>query len=163
MKTFVTLAFGLAVTAPAGAQPVTGIAAMQYYVGTWSCTAGPVGSPPSSATATYTLDSGVVRGWIVVPPQGQMTSPYVITTAASYDTKNGRYVKTQLDSEAAWSVSTAVPWSGNTEQWTDTATNDGKLHRGQTVRTDQNSFTFTAYPAPTATQPDFQGTCTRSS
>jgi hypothetical protein len=157
--------FALAVVfaAPAIAQSTGGMAAMQYYVGTWSCQAGPVGSPPSNATATFTIDSGLMREWVVVPPQGKMTAPYVLSIATTYDAKNGRYVQTLTDNLGGWSVSSAMPWTGNTEQWADQSTNDGKLGRAQTVRTDQNSFTFTGYHPPTATKPDFAGTCSRSS
>lgn len=159
----VLLALAVGFVAPASAQPMTGMAAMQYYVGTWSCTAGPIGSTPVNATATYTVDSGVLREWVVVPPQGKMTTLYAISIATSYDAKAGRYVQTFNDNEGGWSVSTAPPWTGNTEQWTDQATHDGKTGRGQTVRTDQNSFAFTSYPTISATQPDFQGACHRSS
>jgi hypothetical protein len=162
-KTLALLALAVGCAAPASAQPTTGMAALQYYVGTWSCTAGPIGSPPSTATATYTIDSGVMREWVVVPPQGKMTNPYVLSIATTYDAKNGRYVEALLDNTASWSVSFAQPWTGNTEQWMDQSTSTGTLHHGQTVRTNQNSFTFTDYPTATSTQPDFQGTCNRSS
>jgi hypothetical protein len=162
-KTIVLLALAVGFTAPASAQSMTGMAALQYYVGTWSCMAGPVGSPPSTATATYTIDSGVMREWVVVPPQGKMTSTYALNIATTYDAKNGRYVETFLDNTSGWSVSFAQPWTGNTEQWTDQSTSTGKLGHGQTIRTDQNSFTFTGYPTVDSTQPDFKGTCKRSS
>lgn len=155
------LAFAFA--APAGAQPATGMAAMQYYVGTWNCVAGPVGSPQSTATATFTIDAGVMREWVFVPAQGKMTTPYALSTATTYDAKNGRYVETFLDNQGAWSISVAKQWTGNTEQWSDQTTADGKLGHAQTIRTDQNNFSFTGYPTPTSTTPNFQGKCTRSS
>lgn len=142
---------------------MTGMAAMQYYVGTWSCLAGPPGTPPSTATATYSIDSGVLREWVVVPPQGKMTTTFALSIAATYDQKNGRYVQTLIDSQGNWTVSYATPWTGNTEQWTDQATSDNKPGHGQTVRTDQNDFSFTGYPTVTATTPNFAGTCKRSS
>jgi hypothetical protein len=151
------------VVAPAAAQSTGGMAAMQYYVGTWSCMAGNVGQPPSKATATYTIDSGLMREWVVVPAQGKMTKPYMLSIATSYDAKKGRYVDTQVDNLAGWTVSFAPPWTGNTEQWTDQASSTGKLGHGQTVRTNRNSFSFVGYPTITATKPDFKGTCTRSS
>ncbi|MGA7355093.1 MAG: hypothetical protein WBW76_06665 [Candidatus Cybelea sp.] len=149
--------------APAVAQSMSGMDAMQYYVGTWSCQAGAVGQPASNATATYTLDSGVLRGWVNVPPQGKMTTPYVLNIATTYDSKSNRYVQTQLDNQAHWSTSFAQPWTGSIEQWTDQATADGKLGRSETIRTNQNSFSFDGYPSMAATQPDFKGSCTRSS
>lgn len=163
MRALTLLALALGIALPAGAQSMNGMTALQYYVGTWSCTAGPVGSPPSNATATYTMDSGVLREWVIVPPQGSMTTVYAISIAMTYDAKAGHYVQTFNDSDGGWSVSTAPPWTGNTEQWTDQANREGKVRHGQTVRTDQNTFSFTGYPTPTATQPDFQGTCHRSS
>jgi hypothetical protein len=162
-KALILFALVVGLAAPASAQPMTGMAAMQYYVGTWSCQAGPIGSPPSTATATFTIDSGVMRQWVAVPAQGKMTSSYALSIATTYDPKNGRYVETFLDNMGNWTISFAQPWTGNTEQWTDQSSNDGKLGRSQTVRTDQNSFTFTSYPTVTSTKPVFQGTCNRSS
>ena len=161
--TLALFVLALVSAAPAAAQPATGMAAMQYYVGTWSCQAGPPGSPPSTATATFTLDSGVLHEWVLVPPQGKMTTPYALSIATAYDQKNARYVQTEVDSLSDWSVSYATPWTGNTEQWTDQATHDNKPGHSQTVRTNQNSFSFTAYPTPSSMQVVFQGTCNRSS
>jgi hypothetical protein len=164
MRTILALVLlALAFAAPAGAQTATGMAAMQYYVGTWACQAGPTGTPPSTATATFALDSGVLREWVLVPPQGKMTTPYALSIATTYDQKNGRYVETSIDNMAGWSISYAAPWTGNTEQWTDQVTNDNKPGHSQVVRTDQNSFSFAGYPTPTSTQVTFQGTCNRSS
>jgi hypothetical protein len=164
LKTILALfVFAVAVAVPAAAQPPAGMAAMQYYVGTWSCVAGNVGQPTSKATATFAIDSGLMREWVVVPAQGKMTKPYVLEITTSYDAKNGRYVETQLDNLAGWSVSFAKPWTGNTEQWTDHSSSADKLGHGQTVRTNQNSFAFMSYPTLTATQPNFKGSCTRSS
>ena len=162
-KALILFALVVGLAAPVSAQPMTGMAALQYYVGTWSCMAGPIGSPPSTATATFTIDSGVMREWVAVPAQGKMTSPYALSISTTYDAKNARYVETFLDNGANWTVSTAQPWTGNTEQWTDQSSGDGKLGHSQTVRTDQSSFTFTGYPTVTSTKPVFQGTCNRSS
>jgi hypothetical protein len=153
--------FALACAVPAGAQ-TTGMGAMQYYVGTWSCLGGPVGVPASKATATYTLDSGVMRQWVIVPPQGKMTKPYVISFAITFDAKKQHYIQTSLDSDAAWGVSFAKPWTGKTEQWTDQATNDGKLGHGTVVRTSTAAFVYTGYPTLTSTKASFTVTCKRS-
>jgi hypothetical protein len=147
---------------PAAAQTTSGMDAMQYYVGKWSCQAGTVGQPASNAMATYTLDNGVLRGWVNVPPQGRMTQPFVLNIAIAYDTKKNRYVQTQLDNLGNWTTSFAAPWTGNTEQWADNATADGKLGRSETVRTNQNAFSFSGYSSATLAQPDFKGSCTRS-
>jgi hypothetical protein len=162
-KTLGAFALAIAFVTPAGAEPTTGKTSMQYYVGTWSCQAGPIGRPASKSTATYTLDSGVLREWVDVPAQGKMTKPYVISIATTYDAKKGQYVQTGLDNQAGWWVSSAKPWTGNIEQWADRSNSDNELGRGQVVRTDQNTFSFASYGTLTATKPNFEGTCNRSS
>lgn len=161
-KTLALFVFVVGLAAPAAANPSTGMAAMQYYVGTWSCMAGNVGQPLSKATTTFTIDSGLMRQWVVVPAQGKMTKPYVLNIITSYDAKSGRYVETQLDNMAGWSVSSAKPWTGNTEQWTDQFSST-KLGHSQVVRTNQNSFAFMGFSTVTSMKPNFKGSCTRSS
>jgi hypothetical protein len=152
----------LAFAAPAGAQPTGGMGAMQYYVGTWACVGGPLAMAPQKATLTFTVDSGVMRQWVDVPAQGKMKFPYVLSAATSYDAKKGRYVSASLDNTSAWNISVAKPWTGNTERWTDIATNDGKLTHGTIVRTDENDFSYTGYPTLTGTKPNFKVTCKKS-
>lgn len=153
----------LVAVAPSAAQSATGMAAMQYYVGSWSCMAGDTGRPKQKANVTYSMDDGVLRMWVVVPKQGKMTNDYAFQSAMVYDAKAGHYVQSNLDTQAAWSISTAKPWSGNTEVWYDKQSNNGKLGRGETVRTTQNSFSFKSYASATSTKSTFGGTCTRSS
>lgn len=153
----------VAFAAPAGAQSAAGMGAMRYYVGTWSCVAGPIGRPPVKATATYSLDSGILREWVAVPVQGKMKKPYTISFAITYEAKHRRYVQATLDNDASWSISYAKPWTGNTEQWMDQSNDQGKPARSQTIRTNANSFAFTGYPTLTATKPNFTGMCHRSS
>jgi hypothetical protein len=148
---------------PAGAQSTSGMAAMQYYVGSWSCVAANVGQKPVKATATFAMDSGVLREWVVVPAQGKMTKPYALALSISYDAKNKRYVQATLDNLAGWTISYAAPWAGNTEQWTDHASDSGKLGHSQTVRTNQGSFSLEGYASMTAAKPNFKGSCTRAS
>lgn len=161
-KVLVLSALAATFIVPAGAQSATGMAAMQYYVGTWSCVGKQTGQAATNATLTYSVDSGVLREWVNVPAQGKMKQPYVISIATTYDAKNGRYVQTGLDSTAAWWVSYAKPWAGNTEQWADHANSTGKLGRSQTVRNDQNSFTFIGYETIASMKPNFKATCHRS-
>ncbi len=144
-------------------QSMPGAGALQYYVGTWNCMAGDVGKPASKATATFTLDSGVLRQWVVVPPSGKMKTEYAINITEAYDAKNKRYVQTGLGNDGNWWVDYAKPWTGNTEQWVDHANSVPPMGHSTTVRTDQNHFSFQAYPSMTATKPGFKGTCTRSS
>jgi hypothetical protein len=149
-------------TASAGAQSATGMDAMRYYVGTWSCVGGAAGLPQVRATQTYVLDSGVLRLWTSVPVQGKMKKPYHSSEATTYDEKNGRYVLTLLNSGADWTVSVAKPWTGNIERWTDIASNDGKFGHSEQVRTDDNTYSYLAFPTLTSTQPYFRMTCKRS-
>jgi hypothetical protein len=162
-KSLILSAFAVALAAPAGAQPATGMGAMQYYVGSWSCVAGSPMGPPSTATTNFVAGNGILRQWVSVPMQGKMKGPYAISIAITYDGKKGRFVETTLDSNGAWSIDEAKPWSGNTEFWTDSSTSDGKLGRSQIVRTDKNNFVLTAYATPTSAKPNFKVTCKRSS
>ena len=143
-------------------QSTMGMGPMQYYAGSWSCMAGPVGKPADKATATYTLDSGVLRGWILVPAQGKMTSAYALEIVTTYDSKNHRFVQTQLGNDSNWSVDYAKAWTGNTEQWADHANSMPPLGHSQTIRTSQNRFDFSGYPSLTSMKPVFKGYCTRS-
>jgi hypothetical protein len=139
-----------------------GMDAMQYYVGTWACKAGDVGKPQQNATATYTLEGGVLRQWIVVPAQGSMKMPYYLSSATTYDSKKGMYVQTNLDNQNMWSIDYAKPWTGNVEMWRDHMTADGKLTHSLVTRTNASSFSFASYPSLTSTKPNFAGSCTRS-
>ena len=165
-KSLGTLVLILAFATPAGAQmtgsSASGMDAMQYYVGSWSCMAGEVGQPPQKASATYTLDSGVLHEMVNVPAQGTMKTPYVASSAETYDAKKHRYVETWLGNDAGWSVSNMGSISGNTEHWADQANSTGKLGRTMTVRTSQNRFDFTGYPTVTSTKANFKGYCTRA-
>ena len=161
-KTLGLLAFAVTVAAPNSVRAASGAAALQYYVGTWSCRAGAVGKLASKSTVTYTFDSGLLREWVDVPTQGKMTMPYLNSIATSYDAKKRRYVQTGMDNEGNWWVSFAEPWTGNTEQWTNHASSDNNIRRYEWVRTNRSTFSFTEYPSRTATRPDFRGTCSRS-
>jgi hypothetical protein len=161
-KTLLISILAVAFAAPANAQTTTGMGAMQYYVGTWSCVAAQTGQPTVNATATYVADSGVLRSWVVVPVQGQMKGPYALSSTTTYDAQNSRYVQTSLDNGASWDVSTAKPWTGTTEQWADLSTS-GKPGRAEVVRTDSNTFTLSGYETPTSPAPNFKVTCKRSS
>ncbi len=134
---------------------------MQYFVGTWACVAGPVGMAPYAATATFAIDSGIMRESDVVQIPHR-AAPYTVSKSISYDAKNVRWVQTQLDDEGAWSVSYLKPWTGKNEEWLDQSSSDGRLGRNETVRTGANDFAFYGYAAPADTKPDFAGKCTRS-
>jgi hypothetical protein len=95
--------------------------AMGYYVGTWTCVAGPIGKPQANATATYVMNGSILNESVSVPAQNSMKGPYSLSFAISYD-GTGRYIQTMLDNYGSWGVSYAPPWTGNTEQWTDLTT-----------------------------------------
>ena len=162
-KTLTLLAFAVIVVAPNGVRAASGAAALQYYVGTWSCQAGAIGKPVVKSTVVYTFKSGLLHEWVDVPPQGKMATPYLNSIAMSYDAAKGRYVQTGSDNQGFWWVSYAEPWTGNTEQWTNLASSDNNIRRYTWVRTNRNAFSFTEYPSRTAAKPDFRGSCSRSS
>ncbi len=152
----------VALVAPAGASPMSGMSTMQYYVGSWNCSAGNVGQPMSKATATFTLDNGLLREWVVVPAQGKMKNTYVLSIATTYDAKANRFIETQTDNMGNWTASYAKPWMGTTEDWTDHASADGKLGHSQTMRTSASSFSFVAYPTISSMKAVFKGSCTKA-
>jgi hypothetical protein len=152
----------LIAAAPAGAQQAGGMSAMAYYVGTWTCVGGPVGSPPTTATVTDVMNGGMLNGSVSIPVQTGMKAPYSANLATSYDGK-GRFIQTFLDSYGTWSVSYAPQWTGNTEQWTDLTTSDGKPGHGEAVRTDNDHYTYAGYGTPTGTTPNFKIACQRQS
>jgi hypothetical protein len=160
MRFLLLCAFVAAAVAPAAAQTSGGMAAMQYYVGSWTCLA--ADEPDSNSTATYAIENGVLRDTVVVPAQGKMTTPYELAIATTFDAKNNRYVQTSLDSTATWAVSFAKPFTGNTEEWVNSATSDGKLGRVQVVRTNEKAFDIIGYSTTTQAKPDFKVTCRRS-
>jgi hypothetical protein len=151
------------ITAPGRAVSATGMAAMQYYVGQWSCMAGPIGQPPAKAQLTYALDSGVLRNLIVVPPQGKMKRTYALSIDTTYDSKHARYVQDSVDTNGVSSISLVTMPSGTMEQWTDYAAYNQKPGHGQTVRNNQNMFTVTGYSTLTSTKATFKAVCHRAS
>lgn len=163
MKQFLAvLVFALVSVAPAGAQTPDGMSAMSYYVGSWTCVGGPVGAPPANATIAAVMNGGVLNSSVTVPTQPGMQQALNVTFAISYDGK-GHYAQTTLDSTGAWSISSAPTWTGNTEQWTDVASSDGKLGHGTVVRADNDHYTFMGYSTPTGTTPAFKTVCQRQS
>lgn len=160
MRFLALFAFIAVAVAPAAAQAPAGMAAMQYYLGTWSCAAD--GEPDSNSTSTYALENGIMRETVVIPPQGKMTTTYQLSIVTTYDTKNDRYVQTSVDNQGTWAVSIAKPFSGTKEEWVNTATADGKLGRVDIVRNDQSSFDILGYVSVSGAKPDFKVTCHRS-
>jgi hypothetical protein len=154
--------FGLAAIffTPSGVQSATGMAAMQYYAGSWTCTGGTIGEKPGTATVAYTLSDGVMNQLVTVAATGKMKS-YALSSSTTYDSKNGRFIQAGVDTNSAWWV-TYGSVSGNTEAWTDHLTSSGKPGHGKTVRTNQSSFEYDGYPTVTATKPNFHVSCHRT-
>ncbi|HEX4014826.1 MAG TPA: hypothetical protein VHX17_13195 [Candidatus Cybelea sp.] len=159
MRYIVLFAFLASTAVSAGAQTPSGMAAMQYYAGTWACAA--VGEPDSKTTATYTIVNGVMRDSVYLPPQGKMTTPYQLEIVTTFDPKNDRYVQTTLDNQSVWAVSFAKPFTGNTEEWINTATYDGKLGRVEVVRAAASAFDILGYASVSQDKPDFKVTCSK--
>ena len=151
---------GAQMTAPAGPSDVGNL---HYYVGSWSCTVTDTGQKPMHADATYTLDSGLLREFVTAPVTDGMKYPYTLQMAERYDAKNHRFVETGLGNDGYWWVSDSKPWSGATESWTDHATNDNKLGRGETTRDSANQFSFMNWDKVSGGKVIFKGTCTRAS
>ena len=80
-----------------------------------------------------------MREWDAVQIPDQ-TTPYSISKSIVWDAKNGRWVQTQADNLGQWRVSYLKPWTGNTEEWLDQSSSDGKLGRDETVRTGRKRF-----------------------
>jgi hypothetical protein len=147
---------------PAKAQSATGMAAMQYYVGKWSCLTGFVGRATHKTGETYTIESGIMREVYLTPVQGSMRKSYSLNLLTAYDSKNRRYVAADLDDGGDWTIAD-ITLNGNMEQWTYRFDNTGKITgRGAVIRSDHNHFTFTSYPTLTATKPDFKEVCART-
>lgn len=162
MRTIALISFVLASLVPMSAQSASGMAAMQYYVGSWSCTGGMVGDP-SHASVTFTMDNGILRQFVSVSPTTKMPQPYYVTFTLAYDAQHQRYTQTTLDSFGHWSVSYAKAFTGNTEHWTDTASDSGKLGWGEGVRVNQNTITYAGYETMASKTPNFKVTCARNS
>jgi hypothetical protein len=150
---FVATSLALAVALPA--RSATGMAAMQYYVGSWSCTGGTIGKKMLHASLKYTMDGDILQNWIHV------SDGYVQSGSISYDSKNDRYVNAGVANDNTWFVN-YMTLSGNTETSVDHATADGKLGHGVTVRTSNTSFTYTGYPTVSGGNPNFKASCQKS-
>jgi hypothetical protein len=147
---FAAALLGVSVTVPV--RSATGMAAMQYYVGTWSCTGGAVGKPPGHASLKYTMNGDVLQAWVQAP------KGYVESSSTTYDSKNDRYVDAGVANDSTWYV-TYRTISGNMETSVDHATADGKLGHGTTVRAGSANFTYTGYPTVSGGKADFKATC----
>ena len=137
------------------------MAALQPFVGTWSCVGGAPGEKPVNATVTYVAESGVLRQCITMGSQGEVRGAFA--GAFSDDEQKHRYTYAWTDNHGGWGVSVAKPWSGNTISWTDLSSDDGKLGRSQDAWTGKDDFVYTRYDTATSATPSFKASCKRSS
>jgi hypothetical protein len=140
-----------------GAEP--GMQAMQYYVGLWTCTGGAIGKP-TAGTFEYRMDGAKLLVTVAVPVQGTPSRAW-LGVETKYDAAKGVFVSTAFDN-GGWDESYAKPWTGNTEEWLDHSTADGKLGRSRVVRVSQSEYTRTGYTTVTGSTLSYKLKCTRS-
>lgn len=162
---FSVLAWSLTIAASAQA---TGMDAMRYYVGTWTCKGAPqtdkgFSGDVSTGTATYTLQSGTLHERLLIPAKGDQMKPYTLNVTTTYDAAKERYVSASVDSNENWSVMYAPPIrAGKFERWTDHQTSSGKQGRKDVIRYNQAMFATFSFPTTQrGGQPDFRSFCHR--
>jgi len=135
---------------------------MRYFVGTWARSAGTAKNQALyKIKISFEADTEIMREWDAVEIPGQ-TVPYSISKSIVWDAKNVRWVQTQVDNVGQWRVSYLKPWTGNTEEWLDQSSSDGKLGRDETVRTGVNDFAFNSYAVPSDQTATIVGKCLSS-
>jgi hypothetical protein len=135
----VLIAASLTLTVALPVRSATGMEAMQYYVGTWSCTGGIIGKRPFHFTVRYAMNGGVLRSWL-------SSNGYIQSSSLTYDSKNHRYINAAVANDGTWFVAYATI-SGTTEISIDHVTSEGKLGRLIIVRTSNTRFASTGYPS----------------
>lgn len=141
-----------------GAEP-QGLQAMQYYVGLWTCAGGAIGKP-TRGTIEYQIDGGALRDTVAAAISGTPSRPW-LSVETKYDANAHQFVNTAFDS-GGWDVSYAKPWTGNTEEWLDHSTANGKLGRTHVVRVNKNEYVQTGFTTLTGTKQSYKITCSRS-
>jgi hypothetical protein len=150
---FAAIAVSLTLTATLPARPATGMEAMRYYVGTWSCIWGAIGEEPYHFTSTYTMSDGILRTWI-------SSKGYAQSGSITYDSKNHRYINSAVGNDGTWYVAYATI-SGRTESSIDRVTSDGALGRLIILRTSSTSFSSTVYSAVSGGKVVVKAACRR--
>lgn len=151
---FAVIAASLTLTVAFPARSATGMEAMQYYVGTWSCTGGMIGKQPLYFTLRYALNGDILRSWL-------SAKGYVQSGSLTYDSKNHRYINASVANDGTWFVAYATI-SGTAESSIDRVTSDGKLGRLIIVRTSSTRFASTGYSAVSDGKAIFKATCRKS-
>ena len=114
------------------------------------------------ATLTYTMDSGILHQTIDAPMQGKMKKAYMSSSSTTYDAKNARFISAGVSNDPG-AYTSMWTLAGNVETGRDLWTSDGKPGHSKTVRNSSSMFTYTGYPSMTASKPNFEATCRRSS
>ncbi len=135
--------------------------ALQFYIGKWACLERKASDPPLSSTFTFVMESNLMRQWIARPKQGSMQVPYVVNSTFAYDATRHRYVQTEMDNEAAWYVSVAEPWQGNTIRWVDLATSTESFPAGEMTRISDTAFTVESFAKAGDKAPNYTASCKR--
>lgn len=135
---------------------------LQFFVGTWSCSERPSNKPPLSSTFTFVMETGLLRQLIVRPKQGSMHAPYIVNSTFAYDSTHHRYVQTEMDNDAAWWVSVADSWQGDTLHWVDLSTS-ATLSRWEMTRVDSATFAIRSFSTPDDPAPNYTASCKRNS
>lgn len=124
-----------------------GLAALEFYLGSWSCAVSARSGAPFRADVTFARDGAqMIRTAVTVParPGHAAFSESQLTT---WEANRGVFVQVSLGSDASWSVSEAAPWSGNVETWRDVATDDGTLRREELERVSRDRYVVRNYAA----------------
>jgi len=121
------------------------LSAMNYFIGSWNCTGGPVGPPPGKATILYEVETGnIIQESIDVAPAGKSPGIHYLT-AYSYDAKKHRIYAAGVDAMGGWGVSWTAGWKGDVLAWTDVVTSDGDLGRGTITKAGATAYNILAY------------------
>lgn len=154
MKTgalFAVIVASLMLNATLPSRSATGMDAMQYYVGTWSCIGGTIGKQSFHFMATYAMSGNILRSWI-------SANGYVQSSSITYDSKNRRYVDAAVVNDGTWFVAYRTI-GGRTDTSIDHATSDGKLGRLVIVHPSSTNFASTGYSAVSGGKVLFKATC----
>jgi hypothetical protein len=148
------------VALPVRATAINPMAALAFYVGTWSCSDGLIGRPTHEGTWTFAMRGGIMYELILIPTQGDLSSPSISNATFAFDTKDNHYVETEMDNTAAWYVSVAKPPWKDTIRWRDVASWT-RLAHWEMSRIDGDHFIVESFPAATATKPNYRAVCKR--
>jgi hypothetical protein len=122
------------------------MSAMNYFIGSWNCTGGPVGQPAGKAVVAYEMELGgdIVQESLDVAAMGKNPGFRDLGSIA-YDAKKHRFSSAGVDSMGGWGVSWSAGWKGDTITWTDIATADGDLGRIVATKAGATAYDLLGY------------------